>query len=96
MIKPTLREFDEWRTTSVGKWFFDEVLVKDAQERAMLNGRAVGVRGPTLYEDYMILAKEAGVIEGILYAINEDPFEDERKELADSDQVNLDRQESYH
>jgi len=78
-----LRDFDAWRASPVTVWFLETYLQGYAEALAEDNGRAVGNRGKDLYEDYMILAKQAGFVEGVELAITADPFTEEREEKED-------------
>jgi len=91
MNRPTMAQYDGWRASPAGQWFFGVYLQEVANQTAEDNGRSVGNRGSTLHDDYMILAKQAGSVDGIEFAINHDPFEDERKETESEDKG--DRQE---
>ena len=82
-MKPTLSQFDAWK--AAGQWYFEVYLQGYADATAEENGRSVGNRGATLQDDYMILAKMAGVVEGVEFAITSDPFADEREEMQDED-----------
>ena len=98
MNRPTMAEFDGWKNTAVGAWYFHHYLQGFADIYAMENGRAVGNRGASMHEDYMILAKQAGIVEGVESVINGiseedellDPFAEERNQ---DDETHLDRQE---
>ena len=83
MNPPKMKEFDGWRNSVTGIWFFEYVLPDYARLTAEENGRSVGNRGDTMQEDYMILAKQAGIVEGVEYAATLDPFENEREEIVD-------------
>jgi hypothetical protein len=78
MNKPHMSDYDAWRNSSVGLWFFEHHLQGEADLSASENGRAVGLFSPAI--DYMTFVRKAGVIEGIEHAINSDPFEVEREE----------------
>ncbi len=73
-----MKEFDGWRASPGSRWYFEGVLKDYAEAKAAENGRAVGARGDSMEEDYMILAKQAGHVEGVEFAIELDPFEGER------------------
>ncbi len=74
MKRPLMREYDNWRRSSVGQWFFEHYLQEYADEGARLNGRQIGQM------EYDVCVRNAGVIEGVEYAITADPFEEERDE----------------
>lgn len=77
MKRPTVSEFDGWRQSVVGIWFFEHYLQGYADFSAGQNGRAVGLYS-TSHEELMTYARNAGVIQGVEYAIGTDPFEEER------------------
>ena len=82
---PSISEFDGWKASIVGQWYFEHYLQGYANATAEENGRAVGKRGASFEDDYMILARQAGIVEGVEFAITADPFEEERKEKNDED-----------
>ena len=84
MIEPTLQEFDGWKHSSTGKWFFEHYLQGYADESAGVNGRSFGQMSEVKDDDFMIHVFNSGVINGVEYAINTDPFEDAR-EVPDED-----------
>lgn len=73
-----ISDFDGWRNSPVGIWFFD-LLREYADEAAKINGRAPGSY-LTAHEDFVAFIRNAGHIDGIEYVINFDPFEEERNE----------------
>jgi hypothetical protein len=83
MITPTIHDFDGWRNSPVGQWFFEYVLQGLADEAARQNGRAVGTYA-TRDEDYLTYVRNAGHISGVEYAITLDPFETERESLKEA------------
>lgn len=83
MITPSINDFDGWRNSLVGQWFFEYVLQGLADEAARLNGRAIGTYA-TKEEDYLTYVRNAGHISGIEYAITLDPFEVERESLKEA------------
>ena len=78
--EPKMSEFDGWRSSPVGAWYF-EVLQGYANASADMNGRQVGSMEDSQGKEFMTYVKNAGVINGVEYAINLDPFEDRRQEL---------------
>lgn len=76
--KPTISEFDGWRNSPVGRWFFDHYLQGYADEGAKINGKAAGTYTST--EDHITLVRNAGFITGVEHAIHVDPLEGERNE----------------
>ena len=74
-----ISEYDAWRNSRVGIWFFEEWLPEQSRNLAEHNGRSVGAE-PTLEQDYMSLAKRSGLVEGIDAVADADPFIDEREE----------------
>ena len=76
-------EFDGWRNSPVGRWFFDTYLQGYADVSAADNGRSVGNLEATSFEDYAVHVKNAGIVEGVEYAINADPFIEEREGVSD-------------
>ena len=85
MNRPTIREFDRWRNTEVGIWFFDVHLKGWADAMAMENGRGVGRVEDSEDMEFMTVVRNAGVVQGVDNAITEDPFVDEREEREDED-----------
>ena len=91
MKQPTISEFDGWKDSPVGQWYFRTYLAEYARKVAEEAGRSIGMMGETFDTDYMYHAKEAGRVDGIeavVSGITEenpllDPFEAEREELAD-------------
>jgi len=98
MNKPTMSEFDGWKHSTVGRWFFDEFLQGYADISAGQNGRGVGVVEETVDKELLTFVRNAGVIlgvESVIAGISEeddllDPFAEERRE---NDEADLDRQE---
>lgn len=78
MNQPKLTEFDSWRNTAIGIWFFEHYLQNYVDAAAMENGKAAGTY-TSKDIDHMIFVRNAGLIHGIEYAINIDPFEEERQ-----------------
>ena len=89
-MKPTMRDYDDWCLHPVTTWYMNEVLQGYANAKAAENGRSVGQRGDRMEDDYMILAKQAGHIEGVEFAVELDPFENKRPEEG-NDETNSDR-----
>ena len=78
-----INEFDGWRNSPVGRWYFDTYLKGYADAAAAENGRSLGNLAETSFEDYAIHVKNAGIVEGIEYAIHTDPFIEEREGAID-------------
>ena len=85
MHQPTLQEFDSWKNSSIGKWYFEFYLQGFADKSAQENGRSFGLISEVKDEDFMIHVRNSGFITGVEYAINTDPFEDSREEAKDED-----------
>jgi len=85
MNTPKMSEFDGWRASPVGRWFFEVVLQGYADASAGINGRAVGSLEESQGKEILTYVKNAGVISGIEYAIACDPFEEERQELLEDE-----------
>lgn len=82
---PSISEYDGWRNSPVGRWFFDTYLQGYADASAGINGRAVGGVEDTSGKEFLTYVKNAGVISGVEYAILSDPFEEEREEREHED-----------
>ena len=78
-----MKEFDGWRASPVSVWFFEEVLHEYVRAAAAINGRAVGSTEDSIGKELMTFVKNAGVINGVEYVIDLDPFEDEREDIKD-------------
>ena len=83
-----MKEFDGWRASPVGVWFFETVLQGYADASAGINGRAVGSVEDSQGKEIMTYVKNAGVINGVEYVIALDPFEDERPEEGNDEEAN--------
>ena len=96
MQKPKMRQFDGWKSSAVGQWFFREYLQDYADSSAMENGRQFGRVEETAEKEVMTAARNAGVIQGVDDVINGirdteeesynsqlDPFAEEREEQED-------------
>ena len=79
MNQPKQSEYDGWRNSAVGIWFFEHYLQGYADTAAIENGKSAG-RYPAKDEDHMICVRKAGHISGVEFTINADPFEEEREE----------------
>ena len=88
MNRPTMAEFDGWKNTAVGAWYF-EYVQDQADKIAMANGRQVG-QFENEGVDHMIAVRQAGFVKGMEDVITHDPFEDEREEK-ENDETHLDR-----
>ena len=91
MNRPTMSEFDGWKNSATGIWFFEHYLQGYADIMAGENGRGVGVIEETIGKELLTFVKNAGVICGVESVISLDPFDDEREELENNDEVDLDR-----
>ena len=90
MNQPKITEYDGWRSSAIGIWFFEHYLQGYADEAANINGRAVGTY-PTKDEDHMTYVRNAGHINGVEYTINNDPFEEERNESEVNREISADQ-----
>ena len=82
-----IQDYDAWLGNPVTRWVFAQ-LQDYAEKLAQENGRAVGERGSNMQDDYMILAKQAGVVQGVEFAITADLLADEREEFIDETESN--------
>ena len=97
MNTPTLIEFDSWKNSPIGVWYFREYLQGFADAMARENGRNIGGFEDSESKAFMTSVKNAGVIKGVDDVINGiteeddllDPFAEERND----DETHLDRQE---
>jgi hypothetical protein len=94
MNTPKMSEFDGWRASAVGRWFFEVVLQGYADASAGINGRAVGSLEESQGKEILTYVKNAGVINGVEYVIELDPFIEERQEL--EDETESDRKTATH
>lgn len=86
-MQPTINDYDGWRNSLVGQWFFEHVLQTYADESAKENGKMPG----SLYqahEDFAVYVRNAGHITGVEYVIHLDPFEDKRQSLKEANDEN--------
>ena len=79
MAQPTMREFDEWKHTEVGKWFFNHFLQGYADQEAMRNGRMD--EDEARYSDSNRRTYNAGVVAGVDFAIEIDPYMEDREQV---------------
>jgi len=80
MITPKMQEYDGWRNSAVGIWFFETFLQSYADEAARQNGKAPGSY-QSQWEDFAAYVRNAGYISGVEYTITIDPFEETRHEI---------------
>ena len=93
MNKPKMNEFDGWKNSSTGLWYFNVYLQQYADRAAGENGRGVGRVEDTVDSEFMTFVKNAGVIQGVENVINGtkeevdkdydslmDPFYEERQD----------------
>jgi len=91
-MRPKKAEFDQWKSTHVGVWFFQEYLQGYADESAGINGRGVGRVEETAEAEFMTFVRNAGVIQGVESVIDGiteedptlDPFYEERADEVES------------
>lgn len=80
MNAPKLNEYDGWRNSAIGIWFFEHYLQGYADLAAIENGKAAGT-WTDIGRDHMNYVRNAGHVSGVEFVINNDPFEGEREEL---------------
>ena len=85
MNQPGMNDFDMWKLSPVGQWYFDVHLKKLAEESAYQNGVSAGIRESSLEADHMHHVWQAGWIHGVLDAIANDPFIEEREAKDESE-----------
>ena len=89
MNRPSISEFDGWKNSPVGQWYFRVYLKEYADLAAGENGRGVGRVEETVDAEFMTFVRNAGVIQGVESVINGiteedlllDPFVEERDEI---------------
>ena len=89
MNRPTMSEFDGWKNSATGIWFF-EYVQDQANDMAGENGRKIG-----LFDDkgvdHMSGVRMSGFVAGMEEVITHDPFLEEREELESDRKLQNDR-----
>ena len=85
MNKPTMSDFDGWRNSATGVWYFEHYLQSYADMQAQENGRSVGRIEEDTQQEFITAVRNAGVIQGVDNVVSLDPFEEEREELENED-----------
>jgi len=87
MNAPNMKDFDDWKSSPTGQWFFGRFdvdgsviekgwLQEQADLRAQDIGRSMG-RQDMPDKDHMEAVRQAGFVYGIEYALEIDPWERE-------------------
>jgi len=103
MTRPTINEFDAWKSSFAGQWFFGEYLQGYADALAGANGRSAGLIEGDQEKEIVVLVRNAGIISGvesvILGATEDgaelDPFQEEREYAAESDGKTSDSEDGH-
>jgi len=72
-------DFNQWRNSPVGKWFFDTILVEEIAERdaAIGSGSALSIDPHELAFNY---TQEVGITAGLTLVRRLDPFKDDNED----------------
>jgi len=72
-------DFDQWRQSPVGRWFFEEQLTKEIARRDTEIGSGAALSDDP-YKTLRAYAELVGIGAGISFACRFDPFKEKRNE----------------